>query len=190
MSRSSITRVVLTGGPGSGKSDLIEMIKGLEYAIVDEAAIEFIEELIREKGEEETKKWRRQNVADFQALLAPRAAKAENEAVPGKEGFVFLDRAVPDGIAFCRKNNVAVPNELAQLVHPENYNIVFVCDTLTVFPERPDSGRLSNQEDSRILGELLEDVYRGFGLPVHRVANGPIEDRLFFICRTLGIRIS
>jgi len=83
-------RVVLTGGPGSGKTSLVEHYQKAGHAIVPEAALQIIQELTRTMGLAAQRRWRQKHVIEFQRLvpvmpIAQRAGWIDHAIQPARK---------------------------------------------------------------------------------------------------------
>jgi predicted ATPase len=179
-------RVVITGGPGSGKTTLVEALERRGYATVPEAALQVIDELNARHGVDGQKAWRGAHRAEFQELVLARQIALEDAA--GDPPVLFLDRGRLDGVAYCRFFAVPMPPGYLERARAGRYDRVLVLDTLASFAERGASGRTSTREDSHALGRALDAEYRAAG---HAVARLPelrdVEARLAFVLDLLGL---
>ena len=93
--KSSPNWYVITGGPSSGKTTVLNELAKLDYLIYPEAARVFIDkEMAKGKSREEI----RGDEAKFQKGVLTIKIKVEKEALKNK--VVFFDRAIPDSIAY------------------------------------------------------------------------------------------
>lgn len=181
-------RVVVTGGPGSGKSTLVAALGRRGFATVEEAAIQVIAELNAERGVEGQKAWRRAHKSEFQELVARRQAALE-EAVPEDTAVLFLDRGRLDGLAYCRHFGADVPLVVAEVADAARYDRVLMLDTLPdeVFADRGASGRTSGRAASLAIGAAIEAVYRERGYEPVRLPVAQIEERAEIALGLLGL---
>ena len=168
-------RVVVTGGPGSGKTTLVEALGRRGYATVPEAALQVIEALNAKHGVDGQKAWRRDHRAAFQRAVLERQIELEAAAPEGAT--VFFDRGRLDGVAYCRFHGVAMEPDYLRLSSGGRYDRVLVLATLRAFEERSDTGRTSDRRESLALGEALAAVYREAGYPVLHVPELADPDR-------------
>ena len=179
--------VVVTGGPGSGKTTLVEALGDLGYATAPEAAIQVIAELIEEMGNEEQKAWRGRHRRAFQLRILERQLALEAELLERRPGIAFLDRSRLDGLAYCRHFGEEPPPELLQAARSCRYDRVLILDTLTDFVLRADSGRTSDREASLAIRDVLEEVYRAHGMDPIRVPELPPDERVSFVQAALEL---
>lgn len=172
-------RIVLTGGPCSGKTTLIEALAHRGFWVVPEAAIQVIEVLQREMGHEPFQRWRREQATESQTLICERQIQLEAAAGDRDGGVVFLDRGLVDGLAYCEFHRTPPPALLRGGLPLEGrYSRVFVLDTLANFRARAGTGRRSSDADSRAISVILERLYRQHGYAVTRVPELPVPERI------------
>lgn len=173
-------RIVITGGAYSGKTTMLnKLAEKLNLTAVPEAAIEVIEDLRNRMGNEEQKRWRKEYPALFQKLVAEKQFYNENtEAVIATKGIVLLDRSMLDGFAYCKFYNVHSPGELEYLSGNCEYNIVFILETISPFENRAESGRTSNEEDSRRQSKILYEIYEEYNYKPIWIPMMPLNDRI------------
>lgn len=178
-------RIVITGGPFSGKSTLVQALGERGYTTVPEAAILVIQELTQEHGLEGQAIWRASNPEAFQDLIV--AKQLELEAALDDPDPVFLDRGRLDGIAYCRIYGSAVPPALEQACQTLPYTHVILLDTLSRYERRTQSGRTSNRERSLLIRDALRDVYTEHGLAPIEIPELPLEGRIAAVLAALRI---
>ncbi len=180
-------RVVITGGPFSGKTTVVEALAARGYRTVPEAAIEVIEDLTRAHGLEGQAAWRSANRAAFQVLiLEKQVALEEAAAAAAGEGPVFLDRGRLDGVAYCRVFGAAVPPEVEAGCRDLPYDRVFLLDTLADFDDRAATGRTSDRARSLKIRDELRRTYAERGLEPVFVPERPVAERVEAILAALG----
>jgi len=175
-------RVVLTGGPGSGKTSLVEHYQKAGHAIVPEAALQIIQELTRTMGLAAQRRWRQKHVIEFQRLILQRQIELERRGISQAVGLVFLDRGRPDGLAYMHLAEVKPPEDMIALMAEDPYDYVFILDTLEQFDPRPATGRITeSREDSLRIQRAIFGVYRDLGCQPVLVPVMPIARRAGWI---------
>ncbi|MEM7308479.1 MAG: ATP-binding protein [Planctomycetota bacterium] len=179
--------VVVSGGPGSGKTTLVAALGERGYATVPEAAIEVIAELNAEHGTDGQKAWRSANRTEFQLAVLRRQVRLEDELLAREPRTAFLDRSRLDGVAYCRHFGEPVPDELQRLAPLGRYDRVLLLDTLANFERRAETGRTSDRAASLAIRDALEAVYREAGFEPIRIPELPLQDRVDFALRALEL---
>jgi predicted ATPase len=179
-------RVVVTGGPYSGKTTLVGALAGRGFATVPEAAIDVIGTLNATMGVEGQRTWRRDHLLEFQQMIFELQVERE-EAIGPDAGTVFLDRGIADGIAYCENAGIEPPGRFRERAIASGYAHALVLETLEGFETRDSTGRMSRREDSLRIGRLIADAYRAIDVPVTPVGRLPLEDRLALVTRLLEV---
>lgn len=168
---------VITGGPGSGKTTTVNLLKARGYLTTVENARHFLDtQRLKGKTVEEI----RNNQKEFQRRVLQMQIKQEKAISPQVQ--VFMDRAVPDALAYYRFLNLDVDDVLSKAINNTSYKKVFIMDPL---PLVNDYARLENEEGQRKLHQLISEVYQSLPFPVVHVPVLPAEERVDFILKNL-----
>ena len=171
-------RIVLTGGPYSGKTTLVERLAAEGHAVAPEAALRVIEALADELGARAAAAWRRAHPGRFQERVLALQLELEARAAARGASVVVCDRGVLDGVAYCHHHGIAPPPSLARAPVRERYAAVLVLETLADFEPRAHTGRLDGHEESLALAAQLTAVYREHGYDPIALPEAPVEERL------------
>ena len=178
--------VVITGGPFSGKTTLIEAFSQRGHHVVPEAAIQVIGELNDELGTEGQQEFRKHHRGEFQQLVLKRQIAQEEAALAIGDGRpVFLDRSRIDGLAYCRHFDEEPPAELRAAVTQIRFHAVFVLETLKNAHVRADTGRTSDRATSVALRDHLLGIYRELGYEPVQIPEMSVTDRAAKILRDI-----
>ncbi len=179
-------RIVVTGGPHSGKTALLHALMQRGCRTVPESALQVIDELNGRFGVAGQVEWRKNNRLEFQEMIAARQLALE-AAVDGSDPRpVFFDRGLHDGLAYCKVSGCPVPATLASAELMGRYTHVFVLATILPFDPRAGTGRTSSEEMSRQVGDELFAIYSQYGHAPRRIPRLPAEERLAAIWRMIG----
>ncbi len=171
-----MAKYVLTGGPSSGKTTLAEYIFRLGHNMIPETAELIIDEQLKQGGD--MVPWNEARRPEFQEELIRRQIEAER-GINGS-GIHFLDRAIPDNIAYNLYDGNKPSDYLLKSSRNGGYDCVFLLEQLP-FYENTDIRRETAKEAMR-LSFLLSDAYGSLGYEVVRVAPlGSAEMRAEFI---------
>ena len=163
---------VITGIPSSGKTTVLEHLAKAGYRTVPEAARVLIDDgITRGKTVAEI----RGDEGDFQRRVAELKLKTEAELL--LEEVVFLDRAMPDSIAYYQLCGL-FPQEAHALCHRDLYQRVFLMEPIAF---EGDYARTESPDAITRLHDLLRDAYEQLGYEVVTVPPVSAEDRAQFI---------
>lgn len=168
---------VITGAPSCGKTTLIDQLADKGFRTVPETAHLYIEKEIasgRKIGEVFN------NRVNLQRILIEMQLAIEHELQVHE--VTFLDRALPDSMAFNRYVGLN-PNELLSECFHHRYASVFILDPL---PFQENGVR---DVDSTVVGyldEWLARDYSALGYPIVRVPVLAPQARLEFVLEELS----
>lgn len=168
---------VITGGPSSGKTTTVNLLKARGYKTTIEHARHYIETMqIIGKTVEEI----RNNHLMFQRSILDMQIAQESELSPDET--VFLDRALPDALAYYHFLGLPEDQKLLKAVHEASYKKVFILDPL---PLVEDSVRTEDEIAQKKIHVLLKQTYESLPFPVTQVPVLPPEERVDFILKNL-----
>jgi predicted ATPase len=165
---------VITGPPCSGKTAVIDELANRGYQVVPEVARAYIDSQLS-RGV--TLSQIKANPLAFERNILMEKVRIENK-LPFRRT-VFLDRAVPDSIAYFRFEGLD-PSEPVALSRTHRYATVFLFEAL---PFEKDRVRSENPEAADRLAAMLIDGYRDMGYHVVAVPVMPIVQRVRFVLR-------
>jgi len=168
---------VITGGPSSGKTTTVELLKQRGYKTTIEHARHYID-TGRVTGK--TTGEIRANHLVFQRGVLDMQIEQEKQLAPDE--VVFLDRALPDALAYYHFLNLPEDREMKDAIHQASYKKVFIMDPL---PLQRDYARTEDETAQKRIHELLTKVYESLPFPVIHVPVLPPEERVDFILKRL-----
>ena len=168
---------VITGGPGSGKTTTVNLLKERGYITTFEHARHYLDTQ-RLKGR--TIAEVRKHQKEFQLGVLDMQIEQENQILP--EVLVFLDRAIPDALAYYRFLNLPEDEKLTAALLTVSYKKIFVLDCLPIVK---DYARTEDTVAQKKIHALLVEVYESLGFPIVQVPVLPPEERVDFILKNL-----
>jgi len=168
---------VITGTVSSGITTLIDQLADRGFQTVPEAARQYIE---REMAKGRTIDEIRENPAALQRSLNDMMLRIEHGL--RANDVLFLDRAFPDALAFCRANGLN-PNEILADCFHHRYASVFLLDR---FPVEQDGVRFHDDVTADLIDEWLARDYSALGYCVVRVPVLSPQERLAFVLERLS----
>lgn len=175
--RRSTNWYVITGGPSSGKTTTVGILRQRGYKTTIEHARHYID---TQRANGHSVADVRSHQRDFQ--LGVLEMQIEQEASLSPDDVVFLDRAIPDALAYYRFLDLPVDAQLTRERDRVSYRKVFILDRLTLVT---DYARTEDEAAQQTIHELLTEVYEGMLFPVVHVPVLPPEERVDFILQNL-----
>lgn len=168
---------VITGGPSTGKTTTIDLLQKRGYKTTIEHARHYIDTM---RSEGQTVEEIRSNKKKFQ--LGVLDMQIEQEASLTPQDVIFLDRAIPDALAYYRFLDLEVDQILANALSKVSYKKTFILDRL---PLVKDYARLESEIDQIKLHKLITEVYNSLPFPVIHVPVLKPDKRVNYIINNL-----
>lgn len=168
---------VITGGPSTGKTTVINMLDERGYKTAIEHARHYIDTM---RIDGHTVEEIRNNKRQFQLGVLDMQIEQEKAIQP--EDLVFLDRAIPDAMAYYQFLKLDYDEKLLNTIKNISYKKIFILDRL---PFTKDYARTEDEEDQKLIHQLIIDVYTSLGFPIVLVPVLPPVERLEFILNNI-----
>jgi predicted ATPase len=169
---------VLTGGPSTGKTSVLNRLQQAGYHIVPEAARTMIDEAL---ASNQTAGGVRKNERQFQIDVFRRKRAIEAELDTNET--IFFDRGLHDTLAYLAYHKFALPSWISQACQKTSYGKVFI---FTPLPKHTrDYARIEPESFTPALNKLLSDAYSKAGIKVIEVPVMSIDQRAEFILSQL-----
>lgn len=163
---------VITGAPCSGKTSVINGLARRGYKVLPEAARAYIDsQLALGLTLEEIKA----DILPFERHILLDKARIEERL--DERRLVFLDRAVPDSIAYFQFEGLDCREPLAYS-RRRRYQKIFLFEQLEF---KKDAVRSEDRTIAWRIETLLEKCYLDLGYPIIRVPVLPVDQRIAFV---------
>jgi len=173
-----VDKYILSGGPCTGKTSLLNKLAEKGYITLPESARLILEE--EQAKEEGIFPWNNQPV--FQLKMIERQLVAETE-IQYNEGIAFLDRSIIDAIGYYRFYGLDVPEHVPGLIEQAGYKKVFFLEQLGTYAN--DVQRKESAEEARVVHNHLHNAYKESICPVIDVPDIGLDARVDFILKNL-----
>jgi len=167
-------RFIITGGPGSGKTALVEALQNLGYYGFPEVARDLISEGIVPPGWAE----KPDSGRFFDLILKQRIIYYQQ--IKGTE-IGFYDRGIPDSLAYFTYQKKKVPRSLSEAIITYRYNpLVFVTPPWKEIYHN-DSIRRETFHEARVLYKLATVAYQSHGYEIVELPKSSLESRVSIV---------
>jgi predicted ATPase len=166
---------VLTGGPSSGKTTLLEELRRRGYNTVQESSRQYIEDRLAQgyslkEIRNDEKKFQEEVLKKMHAL----------HKTLDKNAVTFFDRGYHDATAYLKYYNHPLEKFVEEIGKQANYAKVFVLDLL---PYKKDEARIEDPKIAEGLHQSLINTYKNSGHEVIKVPVMPVNDRTDFVLK-------
>jgi predicted ATPase len=168
--------IVIIGGPGTGKTTIIEGLvdKGhccypeISREVTLEAKKQGIEQLFLEKP------------LLFSELLLEGRKKQFHNALEESHEVVFIDRGIPDVLAYMHYIGDSYPATFDNACREHQYSKIFL---LPPWEEIyiSDDARYENFEQAKLIYAHLVETYQNYGYKLIEVPKDTMDNRILFI---------
>lgn len=174
------TKIVITGGPGTGKSTVIKELAKRNFMCMPEISRE-ITQNARQNG---TEQLFLTNPLLFSELLLEGRVNQYIEAKKKNSAMVFFDRGIPDVHAYMNYISVDYPKTYINTSNFYRYNYIFL---MAPWEEIyiTDNERYENFEQALAIHNHLEKTYIALNYSIIDVPTGTIEERTDFILNAI-----
>jgi len=172
-------KYVITGGPGVGKTSIIRALSKIGFDTVPEAGRQIKETLITQPPNGTFN----HSLSIFRLQMKILEAQLSCERKLPKNKIVFLDRGIPDGIAYFLVNGLKPPKKLMRISKNQRYDKIFLLQPLQIYSQ--DNIRDESLEKANRIQEMISSVYRRLEYEVISIPSMSLSDRLNYIFKHL-----
>ena len=175
-------KIVITGGPGTGKTTLVNKLIEFGIPCLPEISREIT---LKAKEENIEQLFLEQPLLFSKQLVEGRLLQFE-EASNIENDCVFIDRGLPDVIAYMDFIGDTYPVEFTEICEKHRYDMVFMLppwESIYI----SDDARYENYEQAKQISNHLWLTYQRFGYAPITVPEASPEERLQFILNTLRL---
>lgn len=172
---------IITGGPGAGKTTLIEALRKKGFACIAEGARSIIQEQMKSGGD--ALPW--QNVKNFKEMLLTHAIETYTKALETIHKITFFDRSIFDLIAYEQRTDSHLSLNLQEAVKKVSYNQkVFIAPPWEeIFCN--DNERKQTYEEAIDVYKSIVKVYSENGFELIELPKTDVESRAIFIVNAI-----
>lgn len=168
-------KIVITGGPGTGKTSIIDHLKSQGHFCLIEISREVIL-AARQQGIEQL--FLSDPLLFSQKLLEGRIAQYKQ--VENHTGTLFFDRGIPDVVAYMDYSKESYPEHFVKACHNYRYDTVFLLPPWEDI-YHSDNERYENFDQAKEIYHALKKTYEFYGYSPIEVPTDTVPRRIDFI---------
>lgn len=173
---------ILTGGPGAGKTTLIEALRQRGFAGSVEAGRGVIQQQVAISGP--ALHWN--DPALFAELMLSWEMRSYDMA-RNEKGAVFFDRGIPELTGYLKLMGLPVPAHMRKAAEIFRYNrrVFALPPWREIFGQ--DTERKQDFSEAVRTFEAVTEAYREMGYDLVEVPRAPVEERMNFVLAMVGL---
>ena len=176
MAKSMSKRIVLIGGPGTGKSSVLNELGNRGYTCYEEVSRE-VTKAAQEQGIDQLFLT---EPLTFSELLLDARINQFLEAEKESSEVVFIDRGIPDVLAYMDYVKSDYPDHFVSAAKNHRYDRVFSMEPWErIFVS--DNERYENFEQAKEIHEYIVNTYKHFEYDITNIPIATVEERTDFI---------
>lgn len=173
-------KIVITGGPGTGKSTIINKLMAMEFTCMPEIS----RTITREAQLSGTEQLFLEDPLLFSEHLLTGRINQYLEADRKDDEKIFFDRGLPDIYAYLDFTGRPYPEKFVNLSRQYKYSKIFMCPPWKDIYQT-DNERYETFEEAEMIFRHLVNAYEELDYDMLTVPTGDIEQRLNFILNSL-----
>ncbi len=173
-------RIIITGGPGSGKTVLIKYLEKEGYPVKHEIS----RDVILEAQKQGISQLFLEDPILFSEKLLEGRLKQFHEGSDCKAPILFYDRGMPDVTAYMDFVETQYPDNFFKTCNEHRYNEIFILPPWEEIYQQ-DNERYESYEQAVKIFQYLINGYKKYGYTIHQVPLGTIKERVDYILNHL-----
>jgi len=175
-----VQKIVITGGPGTGKTTIINELERIGYACMHEISRK-VTTMARKNGIEQL--FLKEPLLFSKLLLEGRISQYQ-EALKINAEYVFFDRGIPDVHAYMNYMGINYPKIYIDESKKKTYNTIFLMPPWEAI-YITDSERYESFEQALAIHNHLKNTYELLNYKTIEVPVGNVTQRVDFILKSL-----
>jgi predicted ATPase len=166
----------IIGGPGTGKTTIIDALSKQGFCCYPEVS----REVTMEAKKQGIEQLFLENPLLFSELLLEGRKKQFESALKEEHDVVFLDRGIPDVLAYMHYIGDSYPAFFDAACRENIYSKIFVLPPWEEIYES-DEARYENYEQAKLIYNHLIETYLNYGYELIEVPKDTVDKRILFI---------
>ena len=173
-------KVVITGGPGTGKTSIIKKLENIGHCVFHESSREIIKKY-KQLGHDQLFL---SDPIKFSEILLNNRVQQFEEASQLNFDNIFFDRGIPDILAYLNYKEVSYGKEFGLASKKFKYDYIFIAEPWKEIYKN-DEERYESYEELKIINKYLKKTYSELGYEFFVLPEESVEARVNFIIETI-----
>lgn len=173
-------RVVITGGPGTGKTSIIKSLEKMNFNVFNESS----REVTKKYKNNDSDQYFLSNPIDFSNILIDKRKKQFEQGSKSKKDYFFYDRGIPDVLAYLNFKNIKNKSSMMKHILKFKYDKIFIAEPWKDIYIN-DSERYETYDELLEIDFHLKEIYKQLGYHIIILPKKAVSDRVTFILETL-----
>lgn len=173
--------IVIIGGPGTGKTTIIDGLIEKGYCCYPEIS----REVTLEAKKQGIEQLFLENPLLFSELLLEGRVKQHKNALSEPHKIVFLDRGIPDVLAYMHYIGDSYPSHFDMACRENIYTKIFILPPWEAIYVSDDE-RYENYEQAKLIYNHLTETYQKYGYNLIEVPKDTVDNRIRFILEQIS----
>lgn len=175
-------RIVITGGPGTGKSSIINVLTNRGYTCLEEIS----RQVTLDAKKQGIDQLFLTNPLLFSEMLLNGRQQQFIDSGEMNTDIVFLDRGVPDVLAYMDYIGDTYPQRFINVCKASKYDMVFILKPWKSI-YKSDNERYESFEQALQIHDHLVNTYKNYNYTLIDVPFDTVENRTNFILKVVGL---
>ena len=173
--------IVITGGPATGKTTIINKLIEKGYVCYPEIS----RQITLDAKKQGIDQFFLEKPLLFSELLLDGRIKQMHEAKSENSTLVFLDRGIPDVLAYMHFIGDSYPAFFDDACIKNQYTKIFLLPPWEAIYES-DEARYENFEQAKLIYNHLKETYQKYNYQIIEVKKGTVDERIIFILNEIN----
>ncbi|MCP2029741.1 putative ATPase [Flavobacterium sp. HSC-32F16] len=174
---------VITGGPGVGKTTLINKLFNGGFLTIREDARRIIKEQM--ENQKDGLPWKNKDL--YANLMLEASINSYNEiALKNTSNITFFDRGILDAICYMKMENIPISKDILSEIenHPYNKNVFILPPWKEIY--ETDGERKQDWKEAELTFCKMKNTYIEFNYKIIEIPKISVEERVKFILKSIA----